>query len=203
MLSCGAKLLMRYGDAAGQSSAIFLSNQTLTSFYMRTLILPFLLFVVIPCFGQTREYYVDVHITGQTEGSIFDGKYSATIDTGTGEEGCVSTICREDSSYVFESEMSVVNFMADKGWQLLTFVDTPIDAQAAFITEALAGKDVTNRVRVHHYIMKKSATSLQQALEGLILMDRDQAKKLMKAQKKQERRERFEEKRKSGDDMYY
>ena len=170
---------------------------------MRNLLSIVMLFLTLPCFCQTREYYVDVQIFGRTEGSIFNSKYSASIDVGTGEEGCFTTICREDSNYLFESEMSVVNFMADKGWQLMDFEDTPIPAEAASVIQSIAGKDLAEQTRVHHYIMKKTATSLQQALEGLILMDRDQAKKLMKAQKKQERRERFEEKRKSGDDMYY
>lgn len=160
---------------------------------MKNLLLQVILFIALPCFCQTREYYVDVQIFGSTEGSIFDRKYSASIDVGTDKEGCFTTLCKEDSNYVFESEMSIVNFMADKGWQLIVLEDTPIDAQAAIITGALAGKDVSDRIRVHHYIMKKSGNSLQQALEGLILMNREQAKKHMKSQKKQEKRERFEE----------
>lgn len=167
---------------------------------MRNILLSIILSFAMSCFSQTREYYVDIMVFGRTEGSLLNGKYAASIDVGTNEEGCIATLCREDSSYVFETEMSIINYMADRGWQLIDFEDTPLPGSSSVIAEVLAGRDIAEKIRISHYIMKKCATSLQNALNGLVLMKFEQAKRIMKSKK---RAKRIEERNKNTDDMYY
>ena len=147
-------------------------------------------------FSQVRDYYIDI-VPQVYDVLSFD--YMAFITT----ESEAGTLCVGDSTVRFKNEMSIVNYMASKGWTLVNMVETLLPEMASNITESIAGKGVTDKMRQHHYLMKKQANTYDEAIDGILLLDRKAEGKVKKEEKKRKREARRKTNEGKKDDLYY
>ena len=150
---------------------------------MKRIILIFFMTIVSLCgWSQTQTYYIKVVPLLY---SLLTNDLVAAIDSGCSEGWGV--ICKGDSTMKFQSEMQIINYLSERGWKMISMVDTRIDE--TFFSLA------------HNYFMTKESDSLENALSNVPIVRGEEGKKLIKREKKADRKRFREEADKRGDDV--
>lgn len=106
----------------------------------------------------------------------------AVIDLGSNMDGYFGSPVNEDGEEIeFETEMAVLNWMAERGWKYVEFNEMEMPVAVKIITS------VAKEMRVKRYIFTKTINDFSEVKKGILLVEGKNDKKSKNKRKRDEK----------------